>query len=255
MSYLPKNFNLTDVNTHLRNKNIGFVNDKKSSLLDKIFSILERFLKNYSAEKGKLVISEQIIENPLVFRSLLERDKNILDFGAFESILPLQLSALGYKVTVLDQRKYPFTHPNLTVLGNDIFSDSLKINKKFDLIISISTIEHMGFGRYGDGIVEDADKRAASILWNLVENNGRLIVSVPAGKPTIQRGYRVYNKKRIYEVFPNVDNIQWFTKKGREECWEETNENVIENLVYSTPYGQLPIEGVAFVTCKKQATC
>lgn len=207
---------------------------------------------NLRVFKGfKLVVSEQIIENALVFKNLREKDKTILDFGGYESILPLQLSALGYKVTVLDQRKYPFYHPSLKVLCGNLFRDGLRITDKFDVVISISTIEHLGFAHYGGPLMEDADVRGVKILWDLVKNGGRLMVSVPAGKPAIQRGYRIYNEKRINEIFPNIYSLYWFAKNCREGTWHEVRPEMIDNMIYSEPFKQMPVEAVVFVICDK----
>jgi hypothetical protein len=198
MKYTCNNSNWNDVARHLRNKNLAIYYES-SNPIQGIFNRLSSVISRCCIKIGrkKLVVSEQIIENPLVFRNLRENDRTILDFGGFESIMPLQLSALGYKVTVLDQRRYPFCHPNLNVYGLDLFSDSFKIKEKFDVIISISTIEHLGIAAYGDSKVENADKRGVEILLSMLEEGGRLMASVPVGKPSIQRGYRVYNEQRV----------------------------------------------------------
>lgn len=254
MKYVRRNDNLKDIAVHLRNKNLSIFNN--SRLIQRVSNRLSQGIlwcrMNLRFFKGfKLVVSEQIIENTLVFKNLREKDKTILDFGGYESILPLQLSALGYKVTVLDQRKYPFHHPNLKVLCSNLFSDGLRITDKFDVVISISTIEHLGLTHYGNLLMEDADVTGVKILWDLVKNGGRLMVSVPAGKPAIQRGYRIYNEKRINEVFPNISSTYWFAKNGREGTWHEVRPEMIDNMIYSEPFGQMPVEGVVFVICDK----
>jgi|SRR3990172_70515 len=257
MNYLNNQADLRDVLTHLRNKNFSiFYNN--SGFIQRILNRLSSGILNYqtklnsSARNYKLVISERIIETPLVYKNLRDQDKAILDFGGFESVLPLELSALGYNVSVLDQRLYPFSHPNLNVLCGDLFTESRKIVDKFDVIVSISVIEHLGLGSYGDQVVQDADKKGVEILWGLLKKGGRLMASVPAGRPVIQRGYRVYNEKKIKETFPNIQRIYWFAKSGREGNWSEVQSETIENLVYSDPLGQSPVEGVAFIVCEKK---
>lgn len=255
MKYISSNPNWKDVKRHLRNKNLEifygnfvFIHKSISRMSNTISDCLAKYFGG-----GKFAVSEQIIENPLVLSNLRGKDKTILDFGGFESILPLQLTALGHRVTVLDQRRYPFSHPNLTVLCSDIFSSEFEIDGSFDVVTSISTIEHLGLGHYGDSIMEDADKKAIDILWNLVKNGGRLMISLPAGKPTIQRGYRVYNEMRLRDIFPSISSIYWFAKKGREGVWREVQAEDIEDLVYVEPYAPLPVEAVAFVVCEKES--
>jgi hypothetical protein len=110
----------------------------------------------------QLVVSEQIIENALVLRYLAESAESILDFGGVESTLPLTLCALGYRVTVWDQREYPFTHPNLQTIQRDIFEAQPDPELRFDAVVSVSTIEHLGLGAYGDREVPDGDRRGVA---------------------------------------------------------------------------------------------
>ena len=252
MKYLLDNVAWDDVRLHLINKNLILLPNKRTfiqKLLNRIYSFLQ---KKLSMVPGKLVVSEQIVENSLVLRNIRESDKRVLDFGGFESALPLQLSALGYEVTVLDQRYYPFSHNNLKVLSSDIFADKLDIEEKFDVIISISTIEHLGLSAYGKSHYdEDADMRGAEILWNLLKPGGRFMVSVPAGKFSIQRGYRVYDEARIEKVFPHVTQIKWYKKEGREGTWSQVVKDGIRDLVYEEPYSRMPVEAIAFIICDK----
>lgn len=253
MRYLLDKLKWKDVKLHLRNKNLVFYYDKSNLIQRIIIRLSEGALKYYILKgRGELIVAEQIIENLLVFKNLREKDKTILDFGGFESVLPLQLMALGYRVTVLDQRKYPFLHPNLTVLCADIFDEKFKIVEKFDIVISISTIEHLGLGYYGDSVVKDGDMEAVKIIWNLVKEGGRLLASVPAGKPVITKKYRVYNEERIRTIFPNITSIYYFAKDGRDGVWQQVNANGIENLTYSEPYSPMPCEAIAFVICDKE---
>lgn len=255
MKYYCDSSDLKDIFFYLRNKNFSIFPQRES-----VFSkILNYLLENISRVKissllknrYKVVLSEQIVENPLILRHLREKDKTILDFGGFESLLALQLSAIGYKVSVLDQRKYPFCHPNLSVYCFDLFDNTLEINEKFDVIISISTIEHLGLGAYDDMLKPDADKRGIEILWKFLKEGGRFMVTVPVGKPTIQRGYRVYNEKRLREIFPCITSIYFFAKEGREGTWHKADADEVENLTYSEPYSQMPVEAIAFIVCDK----
>ncbi len=56
-------------------------------------------------------------------------------------------------VTVCDVRRYSETHPNLTVVEGDFLHNSFP-DTVFDLVVMVSTIEHIGFGSYGDPPVD-----------------------------------------------------------------------------------------------------
>ena len=257
MKYQHSNSDLRDVQRHLRNKNLAVFQNhpglywKILRRLNLLIAELQTRALIQNRTKTQVVVSEQIVENPLILRNLRDHDRTILDFGGFESLLPLQLSSLGYQVTVLDQRLYPFQHPNLKVICADLFGNELPIQERYDVVISISTIEHLGLNIYGDSVQNDAGRRGIEILWSLVKQGGRLMASMPAGKPATQRGYQVYDEAMVYKVFPNATFIRWFVKNGKEGVWGEVESKVVENLVYSEPYSQMPVEAVVFVICDK----
>lgn len=153
-----------------------------------------------------LIVSEQIIENPLVLSGLRKQDMHFLDFSGFESLLPLQLSALGFQVCALDQRPHPFVHPNLTVSITDLFEPDFNFETQFDVIIAILTIEHLGIGAYGDNLAdEDANARGVELLWSWLKACGRPVASVPKGRRAVFGTFRVYVSLAIERVFPRLD--------------------------------------------------
>jgi len=255
MKYLGESAELSDVSLNLRNKNLALVpthSGRADRIVENLVATISRWNTSRMLKRGfRLVVSEQIVEHPLVFRSLRPTDAEILDFGGTESVLALQLSALGYRVSVLDQRRYPFSHENLRVFCGDLLDPSLSLETSFDAVVSISTIEHLGLGRYGDAVVDSADKTGVEVLWKLVKRGGRLIASVPAGRPAKQRGYRVYDESRLREVFPHATSVSWFMKETREATWMQVEASRVAELVYDEPYSFMPVQAIAFVVCEK----
>ncbi len=49
------------------------------------------------------------------------------------------------------------------------------------------TVEHVGLGRYGDGIDSDGDIKAITELKRVVSNGGSLLFVTPLGKPKIEK--------------------------------------------------------------------
>jgi hypothetical protein len=74
---------------------------------------------------------------------------------------------------------------------------------------------------------------------------------VPAGRPAIQRGYRVYDESRLLSVFPRPSLVRWFMKRGREHTWIEADAPSVADLVYEHPFGEAPAQGVAIIVCDK----
>ena len=104
-----------------------------------------------------------------------------------------------YEAICLSRGAWPVTveyntrntdHPALkTMLVNDFFS----IEDRFDAVVSISSFEHDGLGRYGDPVCPDADLRVMNQLRNKVFPGGLLFLAVPIGVDTL-----VWNAHRIY---------------------------------------------------------
>jgi 2-polyprenyl-3-methyl-5-hydroxy-6-metoxy-1,4-benzoquinol methylase len=260
-SYLPPDAtpaHAADVLLHTRNKNIVVEAGKRTlrqRIAHRLWSNAARFRDAVLAQgPPSVIISEQVIENAFVLRELDSSVRKVLDFGAFESTLPLALAALGLEVTVVDQRRYPFSAERLQVLQHDILKPMTTLAAEFDVVYSISTIEHVGLGHYGDPAVPDGDRVALAHLWEKVRPGGRLIVTVPAGRPSVQRGYRVYDEGVLAAVLPAPGRIAFFRKQGRRGIWRPATSAEIAAVEYEDYYAQAPSEGVAVAVVRKPQT-
>ena len=87
--------------------------------------------------------------------------------------------------------------------------DALK--GKFDIIISISSHEHCGLGRYGDPLDPNGDIKAVDELREFVSNRGRLFIAVPVGQDSlVWNAHRIYGIKRLPLLFGNWDPTHSF---------------------------------------------
>ena len=241
-----------EIKLYSRNKNILFEKHNERGMFDKLRTKLAaRFTPMVSNSPAKVVFSERVVEYPLVFQHLDKNWRSILDFGCVEDLLPIHLTSLGYNVTGLDFRPYPFTHPNFAFIQADILGWEPP-KEKYDCVISISTIEHVGLGGYGDPVLEDGDKIAVQKLLSSLKKNGRLIITVPFGKFAIERNMRVYNHEKLHELIANIEMERFFFKPGRYEKWFETTWQKINNLEYEDYYKISPVHGVAFVIVRKK---
>ena len=235
------------------NKNIYFdTQGSPGRALVELAKKAARAVERRSKLAYRPVFSEQTLEYPLLYQAIEPGVKTILDFGSVENILPMVLCSLGYQVTGLDFLPYPFQHPNFRFIQHDIMTWGPK-EDAFDMVISISTMEHVGLGYSGDPLQQDGgDKIAAGKLWKSLRKGGKLYVTLPAGKPHEQRGYRTYNEARIRQLFPNIERLRFFRKAGRFEPWaEEQDSSRIDSLSYSNYDALYPTEAVAIIEARK----
>lgn len=255
MNYTARDVDAASLLAHLRNKYFDVQFRSRGGLYRALRGGTQRLVRLIAARgtvaEPSVVVSEQIVETPLVYRYLRESDRTVLDFGGYESLMPLQLSALGHQVTVLDQRRYPFTHENLSVYKRDLFDSVTDFKEAFDVVVSISTIEHLGLGSYRDQQDGQGDARGVDALWQMVRPGGRLLASVPAGRPALHGGYRVYDEGRVRALFPSIVVLRWFAKDGRFATWREVTGTEIASHEYESPNAALPVEAIAFVVCEK----
>jgi 2-polyprenyl-3-methyl-5-hydroxy-6-metoxy-1,4-benzoquinol methylase len=234
------------------NKSIYLEDTSSSSIVNWSANKIKRTIRTVFRKKQvKPVISERSVEYPLLFQSLnLAQGVHILDFGCVESLLPLHLCALGYRVTGLDFRPYPLTHENFDFIQSDILAWDPP-EAVYDAVISISTIEHIGLTAYGDPANEKGDQIAITKLMHSLKPDGRMFLTVPAGRPCIERGMRIYDTKAIRSLVPGIETIRLFQKEHRYTSWHESTSEQVDRLVYDDYHTRCPAQGVAFIIARK----
>jgi len=134
--------------------------------------------------------------------------KNVAVMGSnvpwYESIL-LAYNALP---TTIEYNKIVNLDPRLEVLTVDEY----RANKKqFDAILSISSFEHDGLGRYGDPIHPDGDLIAMENAKKMLKDGGLLFLAVPVGKDCLVWNlHRVYGKIRLKALLKGWRIVEYF---------------------------------------------
>jgi SAM-dependent methyltransferase len=153
-------------------------------------------------------VSERIAEIPFVFRALgpLPEGARILDVGAAESTVSLSLASLGYEVTALDPRPYPFSHPRLRSV--QALVEDWEAGEPFDAVICLSTIEHVGLAAYGQEEHSDADLTAMRRIRELTKPGGRLVLTAPYGTYGVDDFQRTYDRQHLDALLEGWDVIE-----------------------------------------------
>ena len=144
----------------------------------------------------EVVLSEQLIENALLLR---EVDASVRQGARFRRVRihdAPRTGGPGHRATVVDQRRYPFHHDRVHMSQHDILKPSRLLPDDFDLVYSISTLEHVGLGTYGDNRAAGDAVAAVRHLWAKVRPGGRFFFTVPSGHPSQRESYRMYSPEK-----------------------------------------------------------
>lgn len=111
-----------------------------------------------------------------------ENPKKICDVGSRIDGFVAHIASFR-PLTVLDIRPVDAKIPNVTFIQADLSNS--EIMNRFDLVTCLHTLEHFGLGRYGDPIDPNAWKKGLFGLANLIETDGKLLLSTPVGRKAV----------------------------------------------------------------------
>ncbi len=143
--------------------------------------------------------NERATEYLWLLRNLKKAKAKILDVGCSGSTLSYELLRRGFDVYGIDFRAYPDRPKNLRFYRQDILSLPFEDNF-FDLVIVISTFEHIGLGGFGDPIYEDGDLKAIEELERVLKNGGEILPSVPFSNIYTVTWQRFYDRERLLRL-------------------------------------------------------
>jgi len=96
----------------------------------------------------------------------------------------------GGKPTTIEYNLPNYGRPDIEEIS---VADFQKNPRQFDIVLSISSFEHDGLGRYGDPLNPTGDLIAMANMKTVVKRDGILILAVPVGLDKV-----VWNAHRIY---------------------------------------------------------
>ena len=179
-------------------------------------------IEHADGEVRLTAVNERIVEIPYAFGALaaLPPGSRILDVGCAESTVALSLATLGWQVTAVDPRGYPYAHPTLDVVTG--YVSDLPDKPNFDAVLLLSTIEHIGIGAYGETIVEDADRVLMADALRRLKPGGLVVLTTPVAQQFHEDELqRYYDTERLGQLLEGVDvSDQTFLRQSSATCWE-----------------------------------
>lgn len=164
-------------------------------------------------------INERILEIPFIYSRIPFDPVRILDVGACESSVSLSLASIGHRVTALDTRKYHFPHPQLEIITGDIINHHRP--NYYDLVICLSTLEHIGIEVYGNTSQIGQDERAVKKMFQNLKKGGRLLLTTPVDLVSgAVPGSRIYTVPDLKKILRNFKKIKiYYGYKNKFQNW------------------------------------
>lgn len=116
--------------------------------------------------------------------------------------------AFGGHPTTIEYNTLTTDDPRLTVMTPDEYQQNHKL---FDVMLSISSIEHDGLGRYGDPINPNADLEFMHRAKAMLKPSGHMLLAVPIGRDALTWNlHRIYGRLRLPLLLKEWKIVQSF---------------------------------------------
>jgi|GEM_PF-1210184 len=212
----------------------------------KPFSSIIYSVDQLRSQHTVLDVNERIVEIPWIFSQIDHTQVlSILDVGWLESTVAFSLATLGHQVTALDIRAGNLSHPNLTPIIGDICKTALTSNQ-FDVVILLSTLEHIGLETMYGSVAQDSDdQKALAECYRLLKPGGKLLLTTPVAKTLSQNSFmRFYTPARLKKLLNTWQDVEleYYAANGNRTLWQK-----VAAAVLPKP----PQFGVALVVAKK----
>jgi hypothetical protein len=196
-----------------------YLDNKSSDIVEWTNELIADYMKNYQPWKikrnlvrgvpyGKKNNKKHLISFLNAINKYNIINKNIAVVG---SSLPwIESIFLHYdnNVTTVEYLVPKCNHPKLKCIN--YFSDFKTTSNLYDCIITYSSIEHSGLGRYGDPLDPDGDIKTMTDIHKNLKNDGILIWGAPVGKDTlVWNAHRIYGSIRLPLLFKNFEELEW----------------------------------------------
>jgi hypothetical protein len=101
---------------------------------------------------------------------------------------------------------------NHNIVKTISYADFCSSSEKYDAIVSYSSIEHSGLGRYGDALNPNGDIETMEHIYNSLTEDGLCFVGFPVGKDyLVWNAHRIYGEIRLKLMYlDKFKEVEWF---------------------------------------------
>jgi SAM-dependent methyltransferase len=198
-----------------------------------------------------IAVNERIVEYPFIFCEVCSSSapQKILDFGCTRSWLSLSLSSLGHEVIGVDLRPYPFIHRNFNFINKNILE---LYDGAYDFVISLSTLEHVGLGAYGESYDKEALFAVIRKIHAMLKPNGKFILTLPVGISSVDQFEKSFSPSEIINIVQNENfaiGKEKYFKRESGKYWFPATKNSISKVPNDVESREIFVSGVNGVGC------
>lgn len=190
-------------------------------------------------------IDERVVEYPWLFSKLPSKFERLLDAGSalnHDFLLGINpLASADLTIMTLSPEKRCFWNRAISYVFGDL-RNTFFSNGAFDVIASISTIEHIGLDNTLHYTTDASKKESDSFGFipaikefkRLLKSEGVCLISVPFGRRGVHGWYQVFDKEMVNEVInhfsPSSYSIEYFGYLNSE--WSRVDISQIHDAIF-----------------------
>jgi hypothetical protein len=175
------------------------------------------------ASRGELNGNYGISETNWVIEGLKRanvKGKHVLVIGSENPwVEACVLNAGAEHVTTLEYGKIISEHPQISTLTPDEMRAQYisKYSEFFDAVVTFSSVEHAGLGRYGDALNPWGDRQALARAWCMAKPGAKLLIGVMYGTHDVIEfnAHRVYSALTLSHLLANWKQV-WRAPGGNQ---------------------------------------
>jgi len=128
------------------------------------------------------------------------KDKKVAVIGSQCPWIEAILVNCGAKEVTTIEYNVPICNHN--IIKTISYNDFCKSSEKYDAIVSYSSIEHSGLGRYGDPLNPNGDIETMQHIYRSLNDGGLCFVGFPVGKDAlVWNAHRIYGEIRLKLIY------------------------------------------------------
>jgi hypothetical protein len=158
--------------------------------------------------------NERVVEIPWLFQNIPQKGL-ILDIGSCEAVYLDAIPQHDRILHCIDIRECYKNIPTHALFFQESIIGNSLIPYRYDAVVVISTLEHIGLPYYEQDPFQYGDILALAEIKRLLKPGKTALITVPAGRSKITHWYRQYSPDDLKRLFKNWDtNISYWGSKG-----------------------------------------